>query len=289
VKIRAPAKVNLYLRVVGRRKDGYHLLDTVMVPISLYDEIEIRKCKTVRRRSSPIATRITVTCDHPRVPGGKSNLVFRAAELIMKVAHIDQPVSIHIHKKIPVGGGLGGGSSDAAATLVALNRIFCLRYSAKKLEKLGLSLGADVPFFITRQPARARGIGERLTQLAHFPRFWLIVLYPNFPISTAWVYGHSRLKLTTAKVNTSITASLRDITKLREVVVNDLEAVVVARYPRIGTLKERLRREGAGAVLMSGSGSSVFGVFAARRKAARAYRRLKKEEGVQAFLVRIVS
>jgi len=287
VKIRAPAKINLYLRVVGKRPDGYHLIDTVMLPISLYDEIEIRKLKTDGRRAREVPP-ITVTCDHPQVPGGKRNLVFRAAELIMKTAQLEQPVAIHIRKKIPVGAGLGGGSSDAAATLVGLNRLFHLGYAKRKLEKLGLVLGADVPFFIARRPARARGIGERLTPLKQLPVFWLVVLYPGFPVSTAWAYGQLRPKLTKPKVNTSITSSLRRFAKLRELLVNDLEAVTIAGYPRIGTLKEHLRREGADGVVMSGSGSSVFGVFAARRKASRAFRRLKQVKGGQAFLVRIL-
>lgn len=289
MKIRAPAKINLFLRVVGRRKDGYHLLDTVLVPISLYDEIEIRKVKSGNDRAGLSRTRIQVTCDDPLVPAGRKNLVFRAADLILTTAAVDQPVSLHIHKNIPVGAGLGGGSSDAAAVLVALNRLFRLGYSLRKLETLGLLLGADVPFFIRGRSARVRGIGERLTPLAKFRRFWLVVLYPGFPVSTAWVYGKLRTKLTIPRVNTSIIASLRSVAEIRKVLVNDLEAVTIGKYPRIGMLKERLRREGAGGALMSGSGSSVFGVFANRRLAFSAFKRLKKEEGVQAFLAQVVN
>ena len=289
MKIRAPAKINLYLRVVGRRKDGYHLLDTVLVPISLYDEIEIQRLKAARHRTRPSASPIKITCDHPLVPAGKKNLVFQAADLIMKTAGVDQPISIHVRKRIPVGAGLGGGSSDAAATLVALNRLFRLGYSMRRLEKLGLSLGDDVPFFIRRRPARARGIGERLTPLANFPLLWLVILYPGFPVSTAWVYRRSRPKLTKPKVNTSITCFRSSFAKLREILVNDLEAVAIAKHPRIGMLKERLRCEEADGVLMSGSGSSVFGIFAARRFAIRAFKRLKQEKGVQAFLAHVLN
>jgi 4-diphosphocytidyl-2-C-methyl-D-erythritol kinase len=289
VKIRAPAKINLVLRVVGRRKDGYHLLDTILLPISLYDEIEIQKFKSDNDRAGSSRTRIKVTCDHPLVPAGRRNVAFRAADLIMKTADINHRVSIHVHKNIPVGAGLGGGSSDAAAILVALNRLFRLGYSFRKLETLGLLLGADVPFFIRGRPARARGIGERLTPLPKFRRFWLVILYPGFPVSTAWVYGKARPKLTKSRVNTSIIASLRSFAGIRNVLVNDLEAVTIDKYPRIGLLKERLRREGAGGALMSGSGSSVFGVFANRRLAFRAFKRLKKEEGVQAFLAQVVN
>jgi 4-diphosphocytidyl-2-C-methyl-D-erythritol kinase len=289
VKIRAPAKINLFLRVVGRRNDGYHLVDTILLPISLYDEIEIQKFKSDNDRAGSSRTRIKVTCDDLLVPAGRQNIAFRAADLIVKAAAIDQPISIHIHKKIPVGAGLGGGSSDAAAVLIGLNRLFRLGYSLPKLETLGLLLGADVPFFIRRRPARARGIGERLTPLAKFRRFWLVILYPGFPVSTAWAYGKLHSKLTKPKVNTSIIASLRSFAEIRKVLVNDLEAVTIGKYPRIGLLKERLRREGAGGALMSGSGSSVFGVFASRRLAFSAFRRLKKEEGAQAFLARVVN
>ena len=289
MKIRAPAKINLYLRVVGRRKDGYHLLDTVLAPISLYDEIEIHKFKLRNDRAGSSGARIKVTCDHPLAPAGRKNIAFRAADLILKTADIKQRVSIHIHKVIPVGAGLGGGSSDAAAIMLALNRFLRLRYSIRRLAKLGLSLGADVPFFIRGRPARARGIGERLTPLAKFHRFWLVILYPGFPVSTAWVYRKVPIKLTKYKVNTSITALLRSFAEIRKVLVNDLETVTIGKYPRIGLLKGRLLGEGASASLMSGSGSSGFGIFASRRLAIRAFKRLKKEEGVQAFLAQVVN
>ena len=289
MKIRAPAKINLFLRVVGRRKDGYHLLDTILVPISLYDEIEIRKLKGDRRRGRPSAPSITATCDGQRIPAGRKNIAFRAADLIMKAADINQRVSLHIQKNIPVGAGLGGGSSDAAAVLLALSRLFRLGYSLRKLEKMALLLGADVPFFIRGRPARARGIGERLTPLPKFRRFWLVILYPGFPVSTAWVYRKLPPKLTKHKVNTSIIRSLRSFAETRETLVNDLETVTIGKYPRIGSLKGRLLREGASASLMSGSGSSVFGIFANRRNAFSAFERLKKEKGVQAFLAQVVN
>lgn len=289
MKIRAPAKINLFLRVVGRRKDGYHLLDTILLPISLYDEIEIRKLPWNSHRAGSRGSRIKVTCDHPLVPDGRKNIAFRAAELIVQTAAINQRISIRIQKRIPVGAGLGGGSSDAAAVLIGLNRLFRLRYSLRKLERLGLLLGSDVPFFIRRRPARAQGIGERLSPLARCRRFWLVILYPGFPVSTSWVYGRLRHKLTKPKVNTSIIASLRSFAEVREFLVNDLEPVTLGKYPRIGELKTQLVREGAGGALMSGSGSSVFGIFAHRRDAFRAFKRLKKEEGVQAFLAQVVN
>jgi 4-diphosphocytidyl-2-C-methyl-D-erythritol kinase len=288
VKIRAPAKINLRLRVVGRRVDGYHLVDTIMLPVSLYDEISIDKGRKIGKKTG-LKDLLSVTCDNPLVPQGNKNLAYKAASILLDAKGIDQFVQIHIRKRIPVGAGLGGGSTDAAATLVGLNRLFGLRYTSVQLEKLASTLGADVPFFIRGVPARARGIGERLTPLQKVPRFWLIILYPNLPVATAWVYNNLRAKLTKAIVNTSINLTLGNPARFRKLLVNDLETVTMGRYPRIGLLKEELVQQGAVGALMSGSGSSVFGVFPSRRSAEQAFRQLRKEKGVQAFLVRVLS
>lgn len=288
MKIRAPAKINVRLRVVGKRKDGYHLLDTIMVPVSLYDEVEIRRLTAFDKKKHSKGPRVEVTCDHPSVPSGKKNLAYQAACAFLQAHGPDARLRIHIRKRIPVGAGLGGGSSDAAATLIGLNRLFRLGLSNRSLKKLAMGIGADVPFFLARSPARARGIGERLTVLKQFPRFWLVILYPGFEVSTAWVYGNYRPTLTKARVNTSIISSLRSCTKIAAMMVNDLETVTMRRYPVIGLLKEELARHGAVGVLMSGSGSSVFGLFENKRKAERAFRRLQKKGGPQAFLARIL-
>ena len=280
MKIRAPAKINLRLRVVGKRKDGYHLLDTIMVPVSLYDEIEITKAKGDRK--------VKVTCDDALVPQGRKNLVYQAAVLLLEKSGIHAQVRIHIRKRIPVGAGLGGGSSDAAATLIGLNRLLGLRLPARKLEKLSLSLGADVPFFIRARPVRARGIGERLSALRKLPRLWAVILYPKFPVSTAWVYGKLRLKLTKPSANTSINSLLGNADGLRKLLVNDLEAVTMGRYPQIELLKSRLTQEGAIGALMSGTGSSVFGIFNSRLKAEQAFNRLCTMNGPEAFLARVL-
>ena len=289
MKIRAPAKINLSLCVVGQRRDGYHLLDTIMVPVSLYDEIEIRKIRPAsakKRKADPL---IKVTCDHPLVPRGEKNSAYKAAQLLMQRIGSEQPVHVRIRKRIPVGAGLGGGSSDAAATLVGLNRLLNLRLSTAKLEKMALSLGADVPFFIRARPARAHGIGERLHPIRKLARLWMVIVYPGFPVSTAGVFKHVRSKLTKPLVNTSISSSLKSFDKLAGLLVNDLESVTFKQYPKLSLIKARLLHEGAAGGLMSGSGSSVFGVFATRRQAARAWHRLRQEEGAQAYLVHSLS
>lgn len=289
MKIRAPAKINLSLRVVGRRADGYHLLDTIMVPVSLYDEIEIRKVRLRVQNKNFMPPLIKIRCDHRLIPDDEQNLAYRAARLLLDKAKSGQPIEIRIRKRIPIGAGLGGGSTDAAATLVGLNRLLKLGFSARKLEHLGLKLGADVPFFIRRRPARARGIGELLQPLGRFARRWLVIVYPGFPVSTAWVYQNLPAKLTKPSVNTSIASSLTGSGNLAEMLVNDLESVTLGRYPKIGLLKGKLLRAGALGSLMSGSGSSVFGVFETKRKAAQAFRRLRQEEESQAFLVHVLN
>lgn len=289
MKIRAPAKINLSLRVVGRRADGYHLLDTIIVPVSLYDDIEIRRVRVPVKNKKLAPPLIKVICNHPLVPKGEKNLVYQAARLLLEKAKSGQPIEIRIRKRIPVGAGLGGGSSDAAATLVGLNRLLKLGFSGRKLERLGLTLGADVAFFIRGRPARARGIGERLHSFGPLRRLWAVIVYPGFPVSTAWVYRNLPAKLTRPSVNTSIASLLTGSGSLSNLLVNDLERVSLSRYPKIGLLKQVLLREGAAGSLMSGSGSSVFGVFKSKREAEDAFRRLRQEEEFQAFLVHVPS
>jgi 4-diphosphocytidyl-2-C-methyl-D-erythritol kinase len=279
MRVLAPAKVNLSLRVVGRREDGYHLIDSLIVPVSLHDEIEI----TRSRKTKGI---LTVSCDHPQVPAGRKNLAHRAASLLLKEKGIHEPVHIHIRKNIPVGAGLGGGSSDAAATLLGLNRSLRLGCRRSDIFNLAATLGADVPFFVYGRPARARGIGDQLKPLPSFPTLWMVILYPEFSVSTRWVYRNLGFKLTKVIDNTTLKRCPKNTKDLQRLLVNDLERVTIRRYPRLAFLKERLVEEGATGTLMSGSGSSVFGVFAAREDARKAFRRLRQEDGVQAYLVR---
>jgi 4-diphosphocytidyl-2-C-methyl-D-erythritol kinase len=286
MKIRAPAKINLGLRVVGKRVDGYHLLDTIMVPVSLYDEIHITKSAGAARGSG---SRLTVSCDNPAVPSDEGNIVFRAAKLIIEENSITELVAIQIKKRIPIGAGLGGGSSDAAATLIAMNSLFGLNYSTRLLKQRAYRLGADVPFFIDLRPARARGIGERLTPIKSLPWKWAVIVYPGFAVATSWVYENFTAKLTKAMANTSILSPHTKSSGQQELLVNDLEDVTVARYPRIEFLKKELIAAGAAGALMSGSGSAVFGLFESRGNAARALSRLQKEDGVDTFLVRLLT
>jgi 4-diphosphocytidyl-2-C-methyl-D-erythritol kinase len=276
MKLLAPAKLNLCLKIVGKLPDGYHLVDSLMVAVSLYDEIRIHRSKK--------RVGISLQCDHPEVPRGEKNIVFQAARLLLEANKIDEGVRIVIRKRIPIGSGLGGGSSDAAATLLGLDRLFRLNSSRKTLARLASRLGADVPFFVEGSPARARGKGDRLTAVNGFPTTWFVILYPGFPVSTAWAYRRFD-KLTKGVTNTSITAYLKKKDWMG-LLSNDLERATVARYPKLALLKKRLIDEGAKGALMSGSGSSVFGVFPSAEAARSAYHRLRKEEGALAFLAR---
>ena len=289
MKIRAPAKINLNLRVLGKRADGYHELDTIMVPVSLYDEIEVLRIRRTLSRRSEFSELIQIRCNNPQVPVGQENIVYRAAELILRRANIRSPIVIRIQKKIPLGAGLGGGSTDAAAVLVLLNRMWKLRLSVRQLERLALQLGADVPFFIRAKPAHARGIGEKLQLLPRLRRRWLVLVYPGFPVATAWAYGNLRLKLTKLRVNNRLATPLENLDKLDKLLINDLEQVTMRRYPEIARAKSMLSRVGAAGVLMSGSGSSVFGVFKSKRLAKEAINQMRHEEGVQAFLVHVLN
>ncbi len=282
MKILAPAKVNLYLRVVGKRRDGYHLIDSLMVPVSLYDEIEITTSRTTK-------SVLTVTCDDPIVPVGKKNLAYKAAALVLDRASVSERVHIHIRKKIPVGGGLGGGSSDAASTMLGLNQLLDLGVTKRSMLELATQLGADVPFFVHGHPAIVRGIGERLKLLTSVPKLWIIILYPGFPVSTRWAYQSLKFKLTKVIRNTKLNLHLDNCGELAPLLVNDLEGVTIRRYPRIAHLKQRLLQEGAIGALMSGSGSSVFGIFAAEKRAKKAFGCMQQEEQVLAFLVRLLT
>jgi 4-diphosphocytidyl-2-C-methyl-D-erythritol kinase len=287
VKIRAPAKINLGLRVVGKRADGYHLLDTIMVAVTLFDDLEIKKRKRDKSKGEQVA-QLRVTCDHPLVPRGEKNLAYRAASLLLHKAGVTELLDIHIRKRIPVGAGLGGGSSDAAAAMVGITRLLKLHFSPRRLEKLAACIGADVPFFIRARPVRARGIGDKLTPLKRVPSWWLVILYPGFPVSTAWVYGNLRLNLTKSRANTKLSTLLTSAPKFADLLVNDLEVVTVKRYRRIKLLKDSLIELGAAKALMTGSGSAVFGIFGSREKAKMAYRKLRKTNDIQVLLAQII-
>lgn len=284
MRILAPAKVNLFLRIVGRRADGYHLLDSVMAPVSLYDEIEVTAEARNTRRSH-----IRVTCDDPAIPADRSNLAHRAAALICRTAGMQARIAISLHKQIPAGAGLGGGSSNAAAVLTALNHLLDLKLTTDRLSRLAVRLGADVPFFLAGGAARVRGVGEVATRLPRLPRRWLTLVVPRFSVSTVWAYREFDRLTPVAPVDAEA-AWAPSFEAGRwpnpSAFVNDLERAVLPVHPSLTEQKDRLRSLGARAALMSGSGSAVFGVFTNRAAAARAAAALS--DSGRTYVVRLV-
>ncbi|BBO85504.1 4-(cytidine 5'-diphospho)-2-C-methyl-D-erythritol kinase [Desulfosarcina ovata] len=268
VTVHAPAKINLFLRITGKRSDGYHELSSVMCPVALYDTVTI---------TFGDDDGIQVACAHPAVPEDSSNLVARAAALFFETAFAGCPplgggMRIHIEKRIPVGAGLGGGSSDAAAVLVALNRHFGLPLTHTTLQAVGARIGADVPFFIFGAPALATGIGEQLAAFPYLAPWTALLVYPGVAISTAWVYKNLNLRLTKDEKKLSKFHFNGRFFRLDEHLVNDLEPVTESAFPVITEIKRLLQAHGAKGAMMSGSGSAVFGLYADRDRAESAYK-----------------
>lgn len=247
---RMPAKINLWLEVVGKRPDGYHELWSLMLPIGVYDDVAVQVTEQPG---------IRVECDHPDVPLDERNLAWRAAQAFLDHTGASGGVSIQIGKSIPVGAGLGGGSADAAGVLLAMEACFQTRIRAAAMHDLARRLGADVPFFLYRRPALATGIGDVLDWVDFVPGYSLVCVKPPVMISTAWVYGS--LKLTNRRAPTRLDGLRGEPWKMDGVLVNDLESVTLEAYPRIKEIKSWLMLQGALGALMSGSGPTVFGVF----------------------------
>lgn len=271
ITLHANAKVNLYLDVLRRRDDGYHQIDTLFQSIDLSDELKISKSKAG----------IEIRCDEPSLATDERNLVYKAAKLILAEAQVNSGLRIELSKRIPLSAGLGGGSADAAATLVGINRLFELGYALEKLMKLGAILGADIPFCLVGGAARGEGIGEILAPLDGMPRFWLLIANPGFSVSTSWVYKNYNfnfnLGLTKASKDVNILIrNLRegDLNRAASQMYNALETTVINSYPEVGWLKEELLKSGALAAQMSGSGSTVFGLAENENHARRLKERL---------------
>jgi 4-diphosphocytidyl-2-C-methyl-D-erythritol kinase len=268
---RACAKINLFLRVTGRRGDGYHELDSVFLPISLADEIRLEI------RASDDAS-VTVHCDLPELARSRSNLAARAARSFMSEFDLIADVLIDLKKHIPVGAGLGGGSSDAATILCMMAAAAQLTDEAaeRRLHRIALSLGADVPFFLDPHPSRVTGIGERIVAIAGVPRLPIVIAVPPFEVSTAAIF---RALEPAGWSGAAPDAHLVSITRgniSAELAVNDLAAVAIAQFPEIRRLKGLLEDSGARAVQMSGSGGAVFGVFDSINEAESAAMKIRR-------------
>ena len=275
MRLQAFAKINLGLDVLGKREDGCHEVRMIMQTIRMYDQLDMRKS---------VEPGIHLTTNKKYIPVDENNLVWRAAKLMMDTCGIMEGVSIHLHKVIPVAAGMAGGSSDAAATLVGMNRLFHCGLSKEKLMELGVQIGADVPYCVLRGTALAEGIGEKLTVLPPMPDCWILIGKPGISVSTKYVY--TTLDLNTDTVHPDIDGmkkALEDgnLYGITERMGNVLQDVTIPAYPEVERIKEQMKALGAVNAMMSGSGPTVFGIFDNEEKAQEACQKLRESGSCQ--------
>lgn len=284
VRLSAPAKVNFTLRVIGKRGDGYHLLDSIVAPIGLFDRVTVR----VERAGKPYISLRCTPLD--AAPEGSDNIAAKAAALFLSRARLRAAVTIELAKRIPSGAGLGGGSSNAAAVLRALNSILPKPHPESELLNWALELGADVPFFLFGQPVRMRGIGEVLEyHPLSIPSSWALVLcFPKEGLSTGSVYGAFDRSLTERPRLGTMTRFPFYKPKLQATMLNDLEAAAFILQPTLGFLKRQLLNLGAAVAMMTGSGSTLFGIWTESTDARRIAAALR-QMSIEVRVVRILS
>ncbi|GGK32022.1 4-diphosphocytidyl-2-C-methyl-D-erythritol kinase [Caldalkalibacillus thermarum] len=269
ILMKAPAKINLTLDVLYKRTDGYHEVEMVMTTIDLADRLELRPRDDGK---------IVIETSASYVPADEHNLAYKAAKLIQERFQVTRGVTIAIDKRIPVAAGLGGGSSDAAATIKGLNQLWDLGLSTEEMAVLGAEVGSDVPFCIYGGTALAKGRGEQITPLPGPPPFWIVLAKPPIGVSTAHVYQHLDLGQVSERPKTEQMIEAlkrRDFSLIVKSMGNVLETVTLKSYPEVQHLKQKLAQFGADGVLMSGSGPTVFGLTQKESRAQRIYNGLK--------------
>ncbi len=282
--MKALAKINLGLDVVRKREDGYHEVRMIMQTVKLYDQIDIHKMDKPG---------IRLKTNLQYLPVDENNLAYRAARLLIEEFGIPKGVSIRLRKVIPIAAGMAGGSSDAAAVLVGLNRIFQLGLTKQELMERSVKLGADVPYCILRGTALAEGIGEKLTRLPAMPKCHVLIAKPGIHVSTKMVYTNLRADelVSHPDIDGQIAAIReRDLRRAAELMGNVLETVTIPAYPVIGKIKEKMMAYGALGAMMSGSGPTVFGLFEDEEKARYAYEKMRRGSlAKQVYLTRIMN
>lgn len=251
LRVKAYAKVNLFLEITGKRPDGYHTLSTVFQTISLADELTLRPSPTLR-----------LTCSDASLPTDERNLAYRAADTFRKLTRERRGVHIHLEKRVPMGAGLGGGSSDAGTLLKALMHWWKKRPAASVLHRCARSLGADVPFFLQGGTCAAGGIGDHLQPLPPLKKTWMVLVYPGFGVNTREAYARVKVPVQNLRAIESLTRWLRgpQLNLWSDRMFNRFEEFVFPARPALVQLKQALREGGAQGAIMSGSGSSVLGV-----------------------------
>lgn len=265
ISVKALAKINLGLDVIRKREDGYHEVKMVMQTIHLFDRLEIKKT---------VSNDITLTTNLAFLPANENNLVYKAAKLLKDEFNIPDGVDVKLNKHIPVAAGMAGGSTDAAATLYGMNRIFDLGLSREGLMERGVKIGADVPYCIMRGTALAEGIGEKLTALPPMVKCPVLIAKPQISVSTKFVYENLKLNDSTPHPDIDkLIGDIRekDLEKIAADMGNVLETVTIPHYPAIAEIKEHMLEHGAVGAMMSGSGPTVFGLFDEEKIAEAAY------------------
>jgi 4-diphosphocytidyl-2-C-methyl-D-erythritol kinase len=257
----SPCKFNLFLDVIDRRMDGFHEVVTIIEPLSLHDRLHLRET----------AGEINVYTDHPGIPDGPDNIVYQAARLIREESGIKRGAAIRIEKRVPAAAGLGGGSANAARTLLRLNELWELNLSPRTMVRLSAQLGSDVPFFLNPTTSLCRGRGEEITPLPPAPRFWAVLIKPSFPISTRWAYEqlaisgsrspHRNLKVIIESLNSS------NLSALGRSLYNIFQEVLEPKIPGLHEILDFFRNNNTIGTILSGSGSTVVGLVATEPEA----------------------
>lgn len=278
--VRCNAKINLYLNVVGQRDDGYHDIETVFQSVDLHDTLHLQKTS---------ASGIEIVCDHPSLTDSKNNLVYRAAQLFVETFGVDRGATITIDKRIPLGGGLAGGSTDAAGTLRGLAELWSVDVAESELHHIAAQLGADVPFCLRGGTAAATGTGADLVQLDMPQPWWIVLVSPDVVVPTAEVYRridargfdpqHERFEQAIESVRGG---------GLPVVLYNSMESVVFDAYPRVHAARDALRSAGAANVLMSGSGATVYAVVETEDQARHLANRIPPHADIRTIVCRTV-
>lgn len=265
VTLKAYAKVNLGLDVVGKTENGYHLLRSVMQQIDLYDVITLEQLEGETGK-------IELLTGSEEIPDDQSNLAYRAAQMMIDSYSLKDGVRIRLDKRIPVAAGMAGGSTDGAAVFTGMNELFALGKSKQELMNLGVKLGADIPFCIMGGTALAEGIGEKLSPISVMPEMTLLITKPQLNVSTKYVYQHLQLDTVVHPDTDGILNALanKDLDGMIKGLGNVLETVTGSEYPIIGELESAIMETGADGAIMSGSGPTVFGIFADAQKAKSA-------------------
>jgi len=283
VEKESPCKVNLLLNILGKRPDGFHELETILHPVRVFDRLSLARA----------GQGIHLTCSEPALPTDARNLVYRTAELFLQAIRTKEGVRLHLEKRIPVAAGLGGGSGNAATTLLGLNELFGRPLAPDKLQLIAAFLGSDIPFFLQSQPALATGRGDQIQPLEFFPALngaFFLLVHPGFGIPTAWAYQQlarfpAALRGQPGRVHCLLSLlQTGDLKSAGTEFYNSLEAPALHKYPLLALFQEFLRASGAPATLMSGSGSTTFALVHGHAAAEELAEKFKAKFGATNWL-----